>query len=97
MQKFDIHEPGGVDADAAEADILAFVNSQPDGTVVLASVLDSAEPCKTNCSAVLSSIGGTGQPLNNRGISLNLSEAPRKKGELKICLLSGASIIIYDA
>ena len=67
FQVFDIFAPGGVDATAAEAALLALVNSQPDGTIVLVTVFGSAEPCMTNCQAVLSSIGGTGQPLNNRG------------------------------
>ena len=62
MQVFDIWgDPTG--NLAQEAALLSYVNTIPDGSIVMVSAYDSANPCKADCQEALTSLGGTGTAL----------------------------------
>ena len=64
-QTFDVFKDGG--ADTAEQALLNFVALQPNGSIVMMAVYDSANPCNSNCQRAMLLVGGTGQAIGFRG------------------------------
>ena len=67
MQPCDNFAPVGVDAAAAEAAVLTFYNSQPDGSIVMMSVWDTGQNCAADCKNATFTVGGSGASISWRG------------------------------